>query len=267
MQLRLVISRATLIKSLIRVAPSAMSGNNAWGMVPSSWYVQGDLNRHGRIIDVEMLMDTAPGEPTDPIENLRGGDRQALAALFEQHRQRLRRMVELRLDPRLRARIDASDVVQEAFLDIARDLDAYLADPKLPPMLWLRLHVGRRLTRLHRQHLGTRMRDAGQEISLHQGALPQVSSAALASTLVGQLTSPTQAAQRAELTQRVQEALNSLDPIDREVVALRHFEQLSRAEAALVLGISKEAGAKRYFRAMKRLKDLLVTMPGGTEGP
>ena len=212
------------------------------------------------------LMDKTPADPNDPIELLRGGDRQGLAALFEQHRERLRRMVELRLDPRLRARLDASDVVQEAFLDVARDLDAYLADPKLPPLLWLRLHVGRRLATLHRQHLGTRMRNAGREISLYQGALPQASSAALASMLLGRHTSPTQAAQRAERMLRVQEALNSLDPIDREVLALRHFEQLSRAEVCLLFGITQEAGAKRYFRALRRLKDILATMPGGWEG-
>jgi RNA polymerase sigma-70 factor (ECF subfamily) len=210
-------------------------------------------------------MDKMLGDQNDPIERLRKGDRQALAALFEQHRERLRRMVELRLDPRLRARLDASDVVQEAFLDVARDLDAYLADPNLPPLLWLRLHVGRRLTTLHRQHLGTRMRNAGLEISLYQGAVPEASSAALASMLLGRHTSPTQAAQRAERMLRVQEALNSVDPIDREVLALRHFEQLSRAEVAQVLGISQETGAKRYFRALKRLKDVLTALPGGGE--
>ena len=212
-------------------------------------------------------MDNTPGSPTDPIEQLKGGDQMALATFFDQHRDRLRRMVELRLDPRLRPRLDASDVVQDAFLDVARDLNAYLADPTLPPLLWLRLHVGRRLTTLHRQHLGTRMRDAGLEISLYQGALPQASSAALASMLLGRHTSPTQAAERAERMLRVQEALNSLDPIDREVLALRHFEQLGRSEAALVLGISQEAGAKRYFRALKRLKDVLATLPGGGEIP
>src|SRR5438270_8554229 len=158
------------------------------------------------------FVDKTPGDPTDPIEPLRGGDRRALAALFEQHRDRLRRMVELRRDLRLRARLDASDVVQDAFLDVARDLDAYLADPRLPPLLWLRLHVGRRLTTLHRHHLGTRMRDAGLEISIYQGALPEASSAALAAMLLGRHTSPTQAAQRAERMMRVQEALNSLDP-------------------------------------------------------
>ena len=212
-------------------------------------------------------MDKTPGDPTDTFEQLRGGDRQALAALFAQYRDRLRRVVELRLDPRLRGRLDPSDVLQDAYLDVAGDLDAYLADPKLPPLLWLRLHVGRRLTTLHRQHLGTKMRDAGLEISIYQGALPEASSAALASMLLGQHTSPTQAAQRAERLLRVQEALNSLDPIDREMLALRHFEQLGRADAAQVLGISPEAGAKRYFRALKRLKDILSTMPGGWEGP
>ncbi|HEY2158342.1 MAG TPA: sigma-70 family RNA polymerase sigma factor [Isosphaeraceae bacterium] len=211
-------------------------------------------------------MDKTPGDANDSIEQLRAGDRRALASLFDRYRDRLRRMVELRLDPRLRGRLDASDVLQETFLDVDRDLDAYLADPKLPPLLWLRLHVGRRLTTLHRQHLGTKMRDAGLEISLYQGALPEASSAALASMLLGRHTSPTQAAQRAERLLRVQEALNSLDPIDREVLALRHFEQLGRAEAALVLGITQEAGAKRYFRAVKRLKDVLAKLPGGSEG-
>jgi RNA polymerase sigma-70 factor (ECF subfamily) len=167
-------------------------------------------------------MDTTPGDPADPIEQLRGG-RQALETLFDQYRDRLQRMVEPCLDPRLRARLDASDVVQEAFRDVARDLDAYLADPKLPPLLWLRLHVGRRLTTLHRQHLGTKMRDAGREISLYQDALPQASSAALASMLLGRHTPPSQAARRADRMPRVEEALNSLDPIDREVLALRHF--------------------------------------------
>jgi RNA polymerase sigma-70 factor (ECF subfamily) len=212
------------------------------------------------------LIDKTPGDPTDPIETLRGGDRRALAALFDQHRDRLRRMVELHLDPRLRGLLGTSDVVQGAFLGVAGDLDAYLADPKLPPVPWLRVHIGRRSTTLHRRHLGIRIRDEGQEISIHHGALPEASSAALASMLLGRHTSPTQADQRAERMLRVQEALNSLDPIDREVLALRHFEQLGRAETAQVLGISQEAGVKRHFRALKRLKDALATMPGGWEG-
>jgi RNA polymerase sigma-70 factor, ECF subfamily len=207
-----------------------------------------------------------PGDPADPIETLRSGNRQAPATLFDRYRDRLRRMVELRLDFRLRARLDVSDVVQKAFLDVAHDFDADLADPKFPPLLCLRRHVGRRLTTLHPQHLGTRMRDAGREISIDHGALPQASSTVLASMIVGRHTSPTQATRRAERMLRTQEALNGLDPIDPEVLGLRHFGQLGRAEEALVIGISQEAGAKRCFRALKRLEDALATLPGGWEG-
>jgi RNA polymerase sigma-70 factor (ECF subfamily) len=209
--------------------------------------------------------DKPPDESADPIDRLRGGDRGALAELFDKHRDRLRRMVELRLDARLRARLDAPDVVQEAFLDVAGDLEAYSADPKLPP-LWLPLHFGRRLTTLPRRHLGTRMRDAGRESSLDHGALPEADSAALASMLPGRHTSPTQAAPRAERMLRFQEALHRLDPIDREVLALRHFEQHGCAEAAQMLGITQDAGAKRHFRALKRPNDVLATLPGGEEG-
>src|SRR3954465_4968513 len=213
-----------------------------------------------------ILMDQTPNEVTHLINRLRAGDRQALGELFHCYRERLRRMVELRMDSRLRTRLDASDVLQEAYLDLAGDLEAYRADPKLPPLLWMRLHVGRRLAMLHRRHLGAQLRDAGLEISLYRDALPQASSAALASMLLGRHTSPTQAAQRAERLLRLQEALNTLHPIDREVLALRHFEQLGRAEAAQVLGVTRETGAKRYFRALKRLKEVLASMPGGWEG-
>jgi RNA polymerase sigma-70 factor (ECF subfamily) len=133
--------------------------------------------------------------------------------------------------------------------------------------LWLRLVVSDRLAMIHRRHLGTKMRDAGQEVSLYRDPLPPASSAALASMLLGRLTSPSDAAIRAEQILQVQEAVNSLEPLDREVVALRHFEQLTRAETAVVLGISEEAGAKRYIRAMKKLKLILAGMPGGLEGP
>jgi RNA polymerase sigma-70 factor (ECF subfamily) len=200
------------------------------------------------------------------VERLRRGDRQALTGLFERHRKRLRQMVELRMDPRLRGRVDAEDVLQDAFLDMMARVDSYVEGTDLPPFLWLRLVVGERLAICHRRHLGTKMRDAGQEVSLYRDPLPQASSAALASMLLGRLTSPSHAAIRAELVLQVQEALNALEPLDREVVALRHFEQLSRAETAQILGITEEAGAKRYIRALKRLKAVLAAMPGGLEG-
>jgi RNA polymerase sigma-70 factor (ECF subfamily) len=211
-------------------------------------------------------MDQNSSETVDLIERARAGDRSALNDIFARHRARLRRMVELRLDWRLQARIDASDVIQEAYLEVAERLEEYLRDPKLPLFLWLRLVVGEQLATLHRHHLGVQMRDAAREVSLHRGALPAASSAALAAQLLGRHTSPSQAVLRAERMLRVQEAINALDPLDREILALRHFEQLSRTEAAQTLGIEPAAAAKRYVRAVKRLKEALQGLPGGLEG-
>jgi RNA polymerase sigma-70 factor (ECF subfamily) len=210
-------------------------------------------------------MDNDSAATADLLARARAGDRDAVSALLAGHRARLRRMVEMRLDARLQARIDASDVIQEAYVEIIERLDDYLRDPKLPLFLWLRLVVGERLLKLHRHHLGTQMRDAGREVSLYRGALPAASSAALAAQLLGKHTSPTQAAVRAERILRLQEALNTLDPLDREILSLRHFEELTANEAARVLGISESAAAKRYVRALKRLKEILATMPGGQE--
>jgi RNA polymerase sigma-70 factor (ECF subfamily) len=175
-------------------------------------------------------------------------------------------MVELRIDSRLRGRVDASDVLQDGYLDLSKRLESYLNDPKLPLFLWLRLVVSDRLAMVHRHHLGTQMRDAAQEVSLYRDPLPRASSAALVSMRLGRLTSPSSAAVRAEQILQIQEAVNSLDPLDREIVALRHFEQLSRAETAEVLGITEQAGAKRYIRALSKLKKVLAAMPGGLEG-
>jgi RNA polymerase sigma-70 factor (ECF subfamily) len=199
------------------------------------------------------------------VERARSGDQQALEEIFTRHRDRLRRMVETRLDGRLRARVDASDVIQDAYLKIAGRLGDYLANPTLPLFLWMRLVVGEQLINLHRHHLGARMRDAGREVTLARPALPAAGSEALAAQLLGQHTSPTEAAVRAERLLRLQEAINALDPTDREVLALRHFEQLSRAETAQVLGIGEDAAAKRYVRALKRLKDALAGLPGGLD--
>ncbi len=212
-----------------------------------------------------LFMDNNSSETVRLIERSQAGDNQALNELFTRHRERLCRMVEMRLDRRLQARIGASDVIQDAYVDIVDRLEEYLRDPKLPFFLWLRLVVGERLLKLHRHHLGTQRRDAGREVALFRGALPQASSAALAAQLLGKHTSPTQAAVRAERLLRLQEALNTLDPMDREVLALRHFEELTSAEAARVLEIEEEAAAKRYVRALRRLKKVMASMPGGLE--
>lgn len=210
-------------------------------------------------------MDHNSQETVALIERVRAGDRDALNKLFGKHRDRLRRMVELRLDWRLQGRLDASDVVQEVYLEAAGRLRDYLQDPKLPFFLWLRLVLGEQIINLHRQHLGAQMRDARREVSLYREAWPTASSAALAAQLLGKETSPTQAAIRAERLLRLQEALNTLEPIDREVLSLRHFEQLNRAETAQVLGIAEAAAAKRYIRALKRLKQILAELGGPPE--
>jgi RNA polymerase sigma-70 factor (ECF subfamily) len=120
------------------------------------------------------------------------------------------------------------------------------------------LLTGQKLALAHRQHLKVQARDAGREISLFHGAYPEASSAALAAQLMGKLTTPSQAALKAELRVRVQDALNSMDSIDREVLTLRHFEQLSNSETALVLGIKETAAANRYVRALERLRGVLI---------
>jgi RNA polymerase sigma-70 factor (ECF subfamily) len=212
-----------------------------------------------------MLMADIPekSETTRLIEQAVRGDQRALGDLLRRHRERLRRMVALRLDRRLQGRVDPSDVLQDACLDAVRRLPEYHQDPKMPFFLWLRLLVGQRLVDEHRRHLGAAARDVGREISLYRGALPEMTSEALAAQLLGRLTTPSQAVIRAERKIRLQEALNSLDPIDREVLALRHFEELSNGEAAAVLGLDKSAASKRYARALIRLKEILASLPGG----
>ena len=211
-------------------------------------------------------MDTATmNDSDDTIPLLRqgaAGDQHALGALWDRYRERLKRMVRLRLDRRLQGRLDPSDVLQEAFLDFARRAGEFAENPEVSFFLWLRTLTGQRLQMLHRQHLGAKIRDAGQEVALYRGALPQASSVSLAEHLLAGLTSPTQAAVRAEMQLRLQEALNSMDPLDREVVVLRHFEELNNIETAAVLGIGPSASSKRYLRAIRRLKAILDQVPG-----
>ena len=173
-------------------------------------------------------------------------------------------MIKLRLDRRLQGRVDPSDVIQEAYLEVSRKLAEYLRDPSMPFFLWLRLVTGQKLALAHRQHLGVQARDAGREVSLYRGALPEATSAALAAQLIGKQTSPSRAAARAELKIRLQEALNSMDELDREVLALRHFEQLSNAETALVLGLSEKAASNRFVRALRRVKKILMDADGSS---
>ena len=186
----------------------------------------------------------------------------ALADLFAQHRERLRRMVELRLDNRVRGRVDPSDVLQEVFVDASKQLQGYLAQQPMPPFLWLRFLTGQRLMATHRHHLGAQMRDAKLEVSLDGHARPLVYSDSLSQHLAGRLTTPSRAVARLELQIRLRELLETLEPLDREILSLRHFEELSNNEVAQELGISKAAASNRYMRALVRLGKLVSDISG-----
>ncbi len=210
-------------------------------------------------------MSDAPKNPSDEIvARLRRAGQAALADLFAKHRERLRRMVQMRLDRRVAGRVDASDVLQETFVDASRQLEKYLDEVPMPPFLWLRFLTGERLMATHRRHLGAKMRDAKQEVPLRTRACPNVRSESLSFGLAGKLTSPSAAAHRAELQDRLHEALDGLEPLDREILSLRHFEELSNTEAAEELGIKTAAASKRYIRALERLRSVVEGIPGLT---
>lgn len=206
-------------------------------------------------------MNSEASELNDLVRRAAAGDPEAVNELFTRYRDRLCAMVRLRLNRRLQGRVDPSDVVQEAYLEISKGLADYLRAPSMPFFLWLRYITGQKLIAVHRHHLGAQMRDAEQEVSLYRGALPQASSVSLAAQLLGRFTTASQAAVRAEAQIQVQEALNSMDAMDREVLVLRHFEMLTNAETAEVLGIKKSAASNRYVRALNRLKDILAKLP------
>jgi RNA polymerase sigma-70 factor (ECF subfamily) len=188
-------------------------------------------------------------------------DGQALEELFALHRDRLRKMVRLRLDRRLRGQLSSSTVLQEVYRDACGRIDEYLANPGQPVFLWLRRLTGEHIQALQRQHLGARVVDAGQEFSLYRGALPEVNSMQLAAQLIGDRAA-NQSQVRADMLLRLQDALNSLDPLDREVLALCHFEELRDEEVAAVLSIDKTMATLRYVKALKRLKEILKSIPG-----
>lgn len=204
----------------------------------------------------------SPNSTDDLVGRLRAGDREALAEAFARHRQRLAGLVRFRLAPRLQGRVDADDVLQEAYLAAARRLEHFARTEAPSPFVWLRMIVMQTLVDLYRQHLGAKMRDGGREVPLQESGSPEATSASMAIRLAADLTSPSQAAARAEEVERARQAIETMDPIDREVLALRHFEELSNQETAEVLGIQPKAASIRYVRALRRLKDLLSTLPG-----
>jgi len=199
-------------------------------------------------------------------DRLKRGDVEALAALFAEHRERLWRMVSFRMDRRLLGRIDPDDVLQEGYLAAAQRIGHYGNDSSLSPFIWLRMVLMQTLIDIHRHHLGAQMRDADREVGLHGHRYPQTTSVSLAAQFAGKFTSPSQAAAREEMLCRLEQAVAAMDPLDQEVLALRHFEELTNSEVAEVLGIRQKAASIRYVRALKRLRTVLSQMPGFLEG-
>lgn len=194
-----------------------------------------------------------PPETEGWLRAMRQGDKGALAALFDYYRLRLEQMVRLRMDSRLTARVDPSDVVQEAYLDAARQVEGYLRQPKVAPFVWLRGLTWQRLLNLQRQHVGAERRSVKREL-----ALPLESSAMLASHFLAAGTSPSQALVQEELRRRVQSALERLDADDQEVLLMRHFENMANGEVAQALGLTDSGATMRYGRALARLKEALL---------
>jgi RNA polymerase sigma-70 factor (ECF subfamily) len=189
-----------------------------------------------------------------------GGDRDAMSHLFEIYQARLRQMIALRIDPRVKSRIDPSDVLQEAYLDVSRKLEDYTKKANMSFYVWLRLVTGERLLKIHRTHLRTEKRDINREQRCHP-AMPDASSVCLVEVLANQSTSASQRVIRKEAHDILKEALDEMDLIDREVLVMRHFENLSNQEVAETMGITKTAASNRYIRAMKRLKTELERNP------
>ena len=188
------------------------------------------------------------------LDQVRGGDRQALDRLLTEHRAYLRGVVALRLDARLKSRVDASDVVQEAQLEAVRRVDDYLAQPALPFRLWLRQIACDRLIMAQRQHVGAERRAVSRE-----SPLPDESSAGLGALALAGGPTPSQIMSRDELAARVRQALARLDDDDRDVLLMRNFEGLSNQEVAQVLDIEPAAASKRYGRALLRLRTALLS--------
>ena len=198
-----------------------------------------------------------PKEDPELLERLRQDGEQVLAEVFALNRERFWHLVTFRMDRRIAARVDADDVLQEAFVAASKRLPHYLRDEAYTLFIWLRMIVAQTLVDVHRRHLGTEKRSAGREVSIRGNRYPQTTSVSLAAHLVANQTSASNSVQRDETSKSLADAIEQMSPLDQETIALRHFEGLTNLEAAQVLGISVTAASNRYVRAISRLKDIL----------
>jgi RNA polymerase sigma-70 factor (ECF subfamily) len=197
-----------------------------------------------------------PDQEWSLLTNERPGQAADWNEIMLRHRDRLRRMVEMRMHPRLQGRVDASDVIQETFIEAARVLNDGKQNQDMPVYIWLRRLANQKLIQAHRRHLQAAGRDARREQAHLE--LTEASSVSIARLLIGNFTSPSLQAIRQERESALQHGLEQLEPLDREVLALRHFEQLSGPESAEILGISHDAVKKRYIRALEKLQRIMV---------
>jgi RNA polymerase sigma-70 factor, ECF subfamily len=200
-------------------------------------------------------------EPRDQESNVllqqaAAGDQAAAERLLEMHRDRLRAMIALRLDRRLSARVDPSDVLQETMIQAHQKLPDYLRTQPIPFYPWLRRIAWENIVHLHRQHILAQARAVTREEQFDV-ALPDQSAVQLAERLIGKGSSATRKMMQKELKARVQAALAQLDARDREVLVLRFLEQLSIEEAAVVLELSEEAVKSRQRRALERFSQMI----------
>lgn len=198
------------------------------------------------------------GKSVDGESDIEDGE---FARKFTEHRDRLKQMLHFRMDPRLRSRTDLSDVLQESYIDAYRRLDHYKRKPGMSFYVWLRQVTMQRLIDLHRQHLLADKRDVRNEVRFGPSDYNAATSAAIAKQLVDRMVTPSQVAIREEMVAQLELTLENLDRIDREVLALRHFEELRNSEVAEVLGISNAAASNRYVRALTRLRKDLEKIP------
>ncbi|MEL6431413.1 MAG: sigma-70 family RNA polymerase sigma factor [Planctomycetota bacterium] len=185
------------------------------------------------------------------------GDPEAVALLLEDFRVRIARMLTVRMDPRLRGRLDASDVIQDTFIEVQQRIGDYRRRRDMPFFLWVRFLAGQKLAQMHRKHLGASQRDARRELPDVLKKVPGATTATLAGALMSSGVTPSEVAMRMEDEQRLIHVLDELRELDREVLALRHFEGLSNLEVAQLLGIEPSAASRRYVRALARLQEKL----------
>jgi RNA polymerase sigma-70 factor (ECF subfamily) len=196
------------------------------------------------------------GEGEELVERAAGGDESARQRLLAKHRERLKRMVAAHLDRRLSGRVDPSDIVQEALFEAFREFSDYLRRRPLPVYPWLRQLAWERLLKWHRAHIKVQKRSVGREERCELN-LPEESAVQLAQCLVAAGTSPSQRMMREELRERVRAALAAAPPRDREILVMRHLEEMSAVEIAATLGITERAAKARHTRALERLRGLL----------